>query len=638
MSKKVVIITLLLLAGAFRAMAQEDESTEDDLFHKTIDSAMAISPLYLPTSYTDLGITFFKPIDYTTIDTTIDLIAQHDPMEQTQNICQTLGISGHAHKFINFTYHKEPGFALFSYPYPLYFKEQNDLKYYDLKTVYTNIGFTYSVLPQQYMVTATHTQNIRDKVRYAVNLRGFSSNGYYTNQKTSNIVADALIHYEIPSQIYGFKASYIVNYFNLEENGGLLNMRAFVEQDSTMEDTRAYNMKLYSASSKLLTHDLLFQQYVNIISKNKRKGKDNYWGTFQHTFQFKQQSINYFDYNLDTLYYGNIFFYSSDTTRDSTHFYTLSNTLQWSTFKPLKKDANERYFFHFTGGITYEFTRYAAANYTGHALIPFAQVHARLFSVMDIHGKLFYTLGGYQNNDLNANATVSWAISRKHRHFLGADIDYYFRMPDYTYTYFFSNGKFWRNDWKKQNVLRFSAFWEREGYKAEFNYFMLHNYVIIDSTWTPKAIDKYINIIQLHLYAPVYIKGFGAKVNIYMQYSNNKAVQVPIFAGKLDAFYRLNIFKNKAKLQFGFALAYNTNYYADGYCPMLHSFYTQDNVKVGNYLYFDPHIAIQVQRIALYFKVTHVLCGAMRYGFFTTPDYPMENRQFQLGITWRFFD
>ena len=71
---------------------------------------------------------------------------------------------------------------------------------------------------------------------------------------------------------------------------------------------------------------------------------------------------------------------------------------------------------------------------------------------------------------------------------------------------------------------------------------------------------------------------------------------------------------------------------------MLHSFYTQTDVKVGNYLYFDPSIAIQVQRIALYFKVTHVLCGAMKYRYFTTPDYPMEGRQFVLGLTWRFFD
>ena len=495
MSKKVAIITLLLLACAFRSVAQEDETEEDDLFHHTIDSAMAISPLYLPTSYTELGTIFFKPTDYRVVDTTIDLIAQHDPVEQTQYICQTLGISGQAHKFVNFTYQKEPGFSLFTFPYPLYFKEQEDLQYYKLKTVYTNLGFTYSILPEQYMITAQHAQNIRDKVHYVINARGLTSNGYYTNQRTSNLVADALVHYEIPSQIYGFRASYIVNFYTFGENGGLLNMKEFVTQDS-LEDTKAYNMKLYYASSKLLTHDVLFQQYVNIITPNKRKEKDNYWGTFMHTFRFKQQRINYNDRELDTLYYGTNFLLSADTTADTTRFFTLSNTLQWSSFKPYKEDANEKYFFHFTGGITYEYTRFASANYTGHALIPFAQLHARLFSVMDIHGRIFYTLGGYQNNDLNARAAISWAINRPHRHFLGTNIDYYFRMPDYAYTYFFSNGKYWKNNWKKQNVLHFSAYWEREGYKAEFGYFMLHNYVVIDSTWTPKAIDKYINIIR----------------------------------------------------------------------------------------------------------------------------------------------
>ena len=186
-------------------------------------------------------------------------------------------------------------------------------------------------------------------------------------------------------------------------------MTDFVQQDS-LSPTKSYNMKLYNASSRLLTHDLLFQQYVNIITKNKRKEKDNYWGTFMHSFRFKQQSINYNDYNLDTNYYGTVFSLSPDTIKDTTSFYTLSNTLQWSSFKPLKEETNERYFVHFTGGITYEYTRYSQANYIGHAFIPFAQIHTRLFSVMDIHGRIFYTLGGYQNNDLNARASVSWGL------------------------------------------------------------------------------------------------------------------------------------------------------------------------------------------------------------------------------------
>ena len=62
-------------------------------------------------------------------------------------------------------------------------------------------------------------------------------------------------------------------------------------------------------------------------------------------------------------------------------------------------------------------------------------------------------------------------------------------------------------------------------------------------------------------------------------WSNKEAIQVPLFAGKLDIFYRFNIFKNKAQLQLGLNAAYNTNYYADAYHPLLHQFYHQHEVS-----------------------------------------------------------
>ena len=142
----------------------------------------------------------------------------------------------------------------------------------------------------------------------------------------------------------------------------------------------------------------------------------------------------------------------------------------------------------------------------------------------------------------------------------------------------------------------------------------------------------------MHLYAPFYLKGFGVKTNLYLQYANKQIIQVPVFAGRLDFFYRFGIFKNKAKLQFGFNAAYNTSYYGYGYYPLLRQFYLQTKAKTGNYFYFDIYAAIQVQRISIFFNVSHVLCGLLGRDYFTTPDYPMANRRFAIGIKWRFFD
>lgn len=634
--QRTFLVLIIFVISTLPLSAQNDEQNEEDnLFGHPIDSAMAISPNYLPTSYTEIGTTFFKPTTYKEIDTTLDCIGQYDPLSRTENIYQTLGIFGQAHKPMNFTLHHTPGFKLIDNPYPLYYKEQDDLHFYKLKTSYTQLAYTFGISNENEF-TATHAQNFKDKVNIVFNMRAFTNTGYFTHQKDNNIQADFLLHYEIPSQIYGFRLSYIINYFNMAENGGLLNMQDFF--DIKPDKLEGYNVKLYYAESRFRTHDLLFQQYVNIINpKAKKEGKKSYWGTLTHTFQFRQQLMRYSDHDLDSNYYD-IFTISRDSTYDTLSFYTISNTLQYSTFQPYKSDKNEKYFLHFTGGVTHEYTNFLIGWYRGNSLTPFAQTHIRLFSVMDIHAKIYYTLGAYQNNDLNTYASVSWKLDRKRRQSIGCDIDFYYLSPEYLYTRFADNHHFWINKWKKQNFVRLTPFWQFDNYRVEFSYFMLKNYVYLDETKTPTRLDAIANVIQLHLYAPFYLKGFGVKANLYLQYANRNVIQVPLFAGKLDFFYRFNIFKGKGRLQLGVNAAYNTGYYADAYYPLLRQFYHQTDVKTGNYFYLDTYMAIQVQRISLFFKVSHVLAGTMGKNYFTTPNYPMQDRCFALGVTWRFHD
>lgn len=634
---KSFLLWLILLATAFPLHAQEDETQdgEEDLFNKTIDTAMAISPQYLPTSYTLCGGMFFHPVDYKEIDTTMNAIGQFDPLNRTENIYQSLGTNGQAHKPMNFTFSRNPGFQYISTPYPLYFKEQDDLKLYKLKTVYTDIAYDYGIATENNFY-ATHAQNIKDKVNYAFNLRGYRNDGYFSHQRTAGITFDGLIHYEIPSQIYGFKLSYILNNFNMEENGGLLNTQDFLDQ--LVENLQGYNLKLYNATSKTLTHDLMFRQYVNFMTKSKKTSERKYRGTLMHTFQFKQQRFTYMDFNTDSSYYH--FTYAvQDSTIDTMRFYTISNTLQISTFQPYKENRYERYFVHFTGGVTYEYTNYAARNYFGHALIPFAQAHIRLFTVMDIHARISYTLGGYNQNDLNTGAEVSLKLGKNSKHKIGAAIHFHYLSPDYIMTSFSDNHHYWEIQWpKKQKIVQLNPYWQWGEYKVEMNYYMLHHFVYLSDSLTPKVSNDYTNVFQVHLYAPFYLKGFGVKTNLYLQYANKQIIQVPVFAGRLDFFYRFGIFKNKAKLQFGFNAAYNTSYYGYGYYPLLRQFYLQTKVKTGNYFYFDIYAAIQVQRISIFFNVNHVLCGLLGRDYFTTPDYPMANRRFAIGIKWRFFD
>jgi outer membrane receptor protein involved in Fe transport len=134
------------------------------------------------------------------------------------------------------------------------------------------------------------------------------------------------------------------------------------------------------------------------------------------------------------------------------------------------------------------------------------------------------------------------------------------------------------------------------------------------------------------------VKGFGLDINAYVQYSSSDAVNVPLLAFKASPYYIFNVLRGKLKIQIGMDLMYNTLYYADGYDPVLHQFYCQRDMKVGNYPYWDVNLTMRIKRISFFFRAGHVLAGVIGQNYYLTPDYPAMGRSFQLGINWRFYD
>ena len=88
----------------------------------------------------------------------------------------------------------------------------------------------------------------------------------------------------------------------------------------------------------------------------------------------------------------------------------------------------------------------------------------------------------------------------------------------------------------------------------------------------------------------------------------------------------------------GADLCYNTNYYADGYNPILHQFYAQQYMITGNYLYVNAHLALRVKRISFFVRGGNLFAGLLSYRYITTPGDPMQGRNLELGVNWKFYD
>lgn len=634
--KSAIYITITLILSLFsgKVQAQTEESTGE---RRHIDSAMAISPDYLPTSTAPMPTINFKPLIYKPIDTSIVHISGYDPLLRTENLYQSLGIIGQAHKNMVFDIDHPMGFTWTTLPYPLYFKKMSDLKIYNLETSYTNIDFTYGIL-NEYSFRATHAQRIR-QVNFSVDLDGASNKGYFIHQEINRLSLSAVARYETPKKIYGFVFAYILNHGKFAENGGLENGPEFTDRnprDTTQTityDLSSFAVMLSNAKTLINNHTVQLLNYVNIKDKQGR-----YFGTFSHTFDFNFISSQFTDFDLNDLYYRNRYYVNTDTTNDSIQFYSLANTLQWSNYSPVDTVSGQPYFFRIAGGVRQEYAHLSIPRYSDNSLTLFARTSIRLFKVWEIYGNISYSLFGYTQNDAMARAGFRFTINQKHHNYLGFEASFSRYAPDYLLSHYCGNNNLWDTLWRKQNVFKAGAYWTIYGYTVGLNFYNLGGYVFLNNEYEPMQTEKATQVVQLRLSAPVRTKHFALDADLALQHSTQKAVTVPLFAGKVSALYRALIFKKRLRFQVGVDLCYNTQYYADGYNPILHQFYAQQIVRTGNYLYVNAHLAIRVKRTSFFVRGGNLLAGLFSFRYITTPGYPMQGRNFEVGVNWKFYD
>ena len=626
---KTILLVWLCLSGLL-VFAQENNSA-----NRTIDSAMAISPDYLPTRYAPIPTAQYNPFKYKTIDTSLNFIYAYDPLLHPQNLYQSLGINGQAHKNMVYDVEHPIGFTMITLPYPLYFKKISDLKIYDLATSFTDLNFSYGLLTE-FSLNATHAQHIQN-VDYVVNIDAASNQGYFIHQGINRLSLNGMMRYETPKKIYGFLLAYAFNHAKFAENGGLEYSPDFTDRDTRdsnlTNDLSSFPVMFSNAQSLINTHAGQFTNYVNIKSK-----KGHYYGTFSYTLDYDYLKSNFTDHDLNNLYYQGRYYQNTDTTNDSIKYYSIANTLQWSNYSPVDTVSSQPYFIRFAGGIRHEYVNAVSPDYQGHHLALFARTSIRLFKVWELYGNISYSLFGYTQNDAMAKAGARFIINQKHRNYLGFEASFDRYSPDYIYSHYSGNNNLWDNDMQKQNFFKASAYWTIFDYAVRFNFINAGKNVYLDSHFEPVQLEKPFQVIELLLYAPLRTKYFSMDAQIAVQHSTNQAVTVPIFAGKLSAVYSTRIFKKRLRFQAGVDLFYNTKYYAQGYNPIMHQFYAQSYIITGNYLYVNAHIALRVKRTSFFLRGGNLIAGLMSFRYITTPGYPMEGRSLELGVNWKFYD
>jgi hypothetical protein len=129
--------------------------------------------------------------------------------------------------------------------------------------------------------------------------------------------------------------------------------------------------------------------------------------------------------------------------------------------------------------------------------------------------------------------------------------------------------------------------------------------------------------------------GINGKL-VYQSPSQPEYIRIPGFSGHLNLFFKSPIFKQAATIQTGFQFYYFSEFFADGYNPAYRDFYIQNEKSIGNYIYADVYLTLNIKTARLFLKYAHFNSLFGNYTYYLAPHYPDRDARFCFGINWRF--
>ncbi len=175
--------------------------------------------------------------------------------------------------------------------------------------------------------------------------------------------------------------------------------------------------------------------------------------------------------------------------------------------------------------------------------------------------------------------------------------------------------------------------------------FALRAHHLSHNTWYDTALhvvegNHYLWLLQAALTLRLSAGPMHLDMLQLVQYTTDaNQMPVPLWASKNSLYADFTLFRRTLRMQTGIDLRYHTAYYAPLYDPYTGLFVHQDEYKVGNFLWADLFINLQVKRASIYIKAGHInAIWETQPTYFLLPHYPGNDFGLYWGIRWMFFD
>ncbi|MDR0789382.1 MAG: putative porin [Bacteroidales bacterium] len=491
--------------------------------------------------------------------------------------------------------------------YSPYTYNKGNIKFYQLHKPFSELYYSNDLNSTQ-AFHIIHSQNVYRGLNIGLQYDVDYADGTFVNSQVMNQFFNATANYISPKGTYRAEAAYIRNRAYTNESGGI-NDAAFLAD--SFPSPAAYPVLLTASYTQFKSADFFLSQSLRLPKS---------LGAVTLTNSFDNNTRIYHDaQSIDTTL-------SFDNKK-------LTNTLSYSSvakFLPLN------------AGIRHDYNLFADRNMSEKTSLftPFARLdyalkrfHFKAYGEKTISNNLF------GDNSL-ATISANLAFDTINRNKVFASLSYKTAAADFFYRHNNTTNYQWTNDFNSIKTTKLSIGTSLLGILTlNLNYFALSDNVWLSQSLQPIQKEGNTNVYQAILSNKFTLGAFGFIGTAAVQYADDeKAVPLPLLQVKQTAYVEFFLFSKKLKTQIGLDFYYNTAFYADTYSPELGSFYRQQERKVGNYLYTDLFVGVQISSVNLFLALTHPYAGLLGNDYFQTLHYPSEALSFRWGLSWKFID
>lgn len=208
--------------------------------------------------------------------------------------------------------------------------------------------------------------------------------------------------------------------------------------------------------------------------------------------------------------------------------------------------------------------------------------------------------------------------------------------PPYLTNHYVSNHFIWSNDFSKERRVRIGGIIDVPRTKSRLNVGVenIKNYIYFNQESLPAQSSDNIQVISATLLQNFKYRALHWDNRITFQTSTKQEV-LPL--PKLAIYSNLYLIFKVAKVldvQFGVDCDYYTKYKGLAYQPATMTFHTQNTTDVGNYPFMNAYLNFKLSKTRFYVMMSHFNQGMFGGdNYFSMPNYPLNPRRFQLGLS-----